>query len=102
MADDHAVDIAELKTKVDNHSETFIRFGKRLDKNEEEIIHLRENMAQVATRDDVAELRTAVQTQFFKQLSEARDSIPGKVAAICGVITMLIGIAGYLAGHGGI
>ncbi|WP_155625840.1 hypothetical protein [Burkholderia vietnamiensis] len=94
-----AIDIAALKTRVDGHDDAITTMGRRLDRNEEAVIKLRELMSQVATRDDVANLRDTVQTQFFKQLTEARNSIPGKVAALCAVISLLVGLAGFLAGH---
>ncbi|MBH9718897.1 hypothetical protein JAO10_01020 [Burkholderia contaminans] len=98
-ATENAIDIASLKTRVDGHTETLSKFGARLDKHEESIAKIRENMARVATRDDVAELRTAVNKQFFEQLTQARNSIPGKMAAIASVVGTALAVIGFLVGH---
>ncbi|WP_028219226.1 hypothetical protein [Paraburkholderia oxyphila] len=96
---DNAIDIAELKTRVDGHADTLQRHDERLTKHDEAIISLREGMAKVATRDDVAELRNAVNRQFFDQLKQAHDSIPSKTAALAALGSALVTAAGFMLAH---
>lgn len=80
MQPEHIEAIAEIKTRLDGHDDDIARHDEAIRRHDELIAGLREAIATVATKDDVHALRTAVSETHAKQMSDALNSVPGKIA----------------------
>ena len=101
---EHAVQIAELRARIDGHDETLNRHERHIAKLDEAISALREHAARVATKDDIGALRKDFSDKFDQRLAEAHNSIPGKVAVLFGggmfVIALIGLVVNLMHGHG--
>jgi hypothetical protein len=78
----HAVAIAKLQARVAGHDDAIEKLDERVSRHDEIIATLREGFGNVATKRDIADLRSDIGNKFDRQLGDAQNSIPGKVAAI--------------------
>jgi hypothetical protein len=96
--------IAEIRARVEGHDDDIARIDRVVSQHNEAISSLRESLARVATKDDIAEFRKDVGQKFDKQLTDALSSVPGKHAAIFGAGMFLIALIGLVVnlmhGHG--
>lgn len=74
--------IAELRARADATDDAIEKLDARVTRHDEIIASLREAVAKVATKEDVAALRDDITKTHSKQMSDAINSIPGKWAAI--------------------
>ena len=75
-------DIAEIKGRLDGHDGDNARLDDAVKRHDELISGLREAIGRVATKDDILELRRDINQTHAKQMSDALNSVPGKIAAI--------------------
>jgi predicted nucleic acid-binding Zn-ribbon protein len=93
--------IAELRMRVNGHDDDIARHEKHIAKLDEAVTVLREGMARVATKDDISGLRRDLDERHAKQLTQAQDSIPGKIGLLLtggSLVVMLITL--FLNHHG--
>ena len=93
--------IAELRARQDATDDAIEKLDVRVTRHDEIIADLREAVAKVATKDDVAALRADITTTFYQQLRDANSSIPGKIGVLLtggSLLIMLITL--YLNRHG--
>lgn len=102
MTTEPHIAIAELRIKIDAHSEDIARHDRHLAKLDETVTILRENFARVATKDDIMELRGDIAEKFDRRLADAHNSIPAKFATVLAggmFLIALITLAITLAHH---
>jgi predicted nucleic acid-binding Zn-ribbon protein len=93
--------IAEVRARVDGHDEDIARHERHIAKLDEAVILLREGMARVATKDDISGLRRDLDERHATQLTQAQNSIPGKIGILLtggSLVVMLITL--FLNHHG--
>lgn len=86
--------IAELKARQDATDDAIEKLDYRVTKHDQIIADLREACAKVATKDDIASLRKDIGEKFDRQLTDAQNSVPAKIAAIVSVGMFLIALVG--------
>jgi ParB-like chromosome segregation protein Spo0J len=99
----HAEAIAELRARLNGHDEDIARHEFMIGKLNETMAVMREAVAKVATKDDVMSLSRNIDEKFNKQLSDAHNSIPGKIGLwLTGgsLVMMGIGLLMTLVHHG--
>lgn len=96
---DHTMIIAELKTRADATDEAIAKLDQRVTRHDEIIGALREAVANVATKEDVAALRDDINKTFYQQLKEAHNSIPGKVGLLIALGSLIVTIIALFAPH---
>lgn len=74
--------IAEIKVRVDGHDEDIARIDDTVKRHDELISGLREALGRVATKDDILGMERTISQTHAKQMSDALNSVPGKIAAI--------------------
>lgn len=72
------VAIAELRARADATDNAIERLDERVTRHDEIIASLREAVAKVATKDDIADLRKDINEQFTVQMRDAHNSVPVK------------------------
>lgn len=95
--------IAELRARIGNHDDILERHERHLAKLDETVIMLREGLATVAKKDDIADLRRDISDRFDKRMTDAHNSIPAKFAAVCAAgmfILAAITLSLKISGHG--
>lgn len=79
---ENAEALAEVRARVDGHDEDIARHERHIAKLDDAVVMLRETIGRVATKDDIADLRKDISSKFDKQLVDAQNSVPGKVAVV--------------------
>lgn len=97
---DQAMAIAELRARQDATDDAIEKLDARMTRQDEIIAGLREAVAKVATKEDVAALRDDINIAHTRQMSDAINAIPGKWAAIFAGILALAEIIKLFASHG--
>lgn len=92
--------IAELRARADATDDAIEKLDARVTRHDEIIASLREAVAKVATKEDVAGLRDDINKTHSKQMSEALHAIPGKWAAIFGGLLAAAEIIKLFSHHG--
>ena len=93
--------IAEIRARVDGHGEAIEKLDARVTRHDEIIAGLREAIAKVATKDDIAELRKDISQTYADQMRDAHNSIPTKIGLLIGAAGLIVPIiALFLAHHG--
>lgn len=86
----HAEAIAALEARMDGNEKRLTGTERAIEKLNESVAMLREAVAKVATKDDIIKLAEKIDEKFDRQLRDARNSIPGKVAAVTGGAMFLL------------
>jgi hypothetical protein len=73
-------DIERIKERLDGHDDDIARHDEAIRRHDELIAGLREAVATVATKDDVHALSSAISETHAKQMADALNSVPGKIA----------------------
>jgi phage shock protein A len=93
--------IVELRERVRAHDEDIARHDQHLAKLDETVAELRTAIAIVATKDDILHLSRNIDEKFNKQLTDAHNSIPGKIGLfLTGGSVLIAVITLFLAHHG--
>lgn len=92
--------IFELRARADATDDAIEKLDARVTRHDEIIASLREAVAKVATKDDVAGLREDINKTHARQMSDAINAIPGKWAAIFGGLLALAEIIKLFTHHG--
>lgn len=95
--------IAELRTRIEGHDDALEKLDARVTRHDEIIASLREAVAKVATKDDIAELRKDINESYSTQMRDAHNSIPAKIGLwITGgsVLVAVVGLLLSIARHG--
>lgn len=93
--------IAELRARQNATDEAIEKLDARVTRHDEIIGSLREAVAKVATKDDIAELRKDINDTYATQMRDAHNSIPAKIGlliAAAGVIVPIIAL--FVSRHG--
>ncbi|PYE21326.1 hypothetical protein C7410_115169 [Paraburkholderia silvatlantica] len=91
--------IAELKVRQDAASEAIEKLDQRVTRHDEIISELRTAIAQVATKEDVAALRSDINTAFYQQLKDAHNSIPAKIGLLIAAAGVVVPIVAMVIAH---
>lgn len=95
----HAAAIEAIKSRLSGHDAMLARHEANFTELRESISLIRVDMARVATKDDIGDLRKDIATHYASQLAAAQASIPAKVGAWVGVGGFLLAVAGFAASH---
>lgn len=95
----HAEAIADIKDRLTGHDIMLARHEANFGEIRQEIGLIRENMARVATKDDISALRQDISNNYAMQLAAAQSAIPARVGAWVGVGGFLLALAGFAASH---
>jgi hypothetical protein len=98
---DQNMAIAELRTRADQTDAAIQKLDERVTRHDEIIGQLREALARVATKDDVAALRADINTTFYQQLKEAHASIPAKIGLVIAAAALIAPILALVLAHHG-
>lgn len=93
--------IAELRARQDATDDAIEKLDARVTRHDEIIGSLREAVAKVATKDDIAELRKDINDTYATQMRDAHNSIPAKIGlliAAAGVVVPIIAL--FISHHG--
>ncbi|WP_157639439.1 hypothetical protein [Burkholderia ubonensis] len=95
--------IAELRARQDATDDAVERLDARVTRHDEIIAGLREAVAKVATKDDIAELRKDINDTYATQMRDAHNSIPTKIGlliAAAGLVVPIIALIVTVTHHG--
>ncbi|MEM5294254.1 hypothetical protein VSR82_07910 [Burkholderia sp. JPY481] len=98
---DQAMLIAELRARQDAADGAIEKLDARVTRHDEIIGELREAVAKVATKDDVAALRKDINETFYQQLKEAHSSIPAKIGLLIAAAALIAPIVALFVSHHG-
>lgn len=93
--------IAELRARADATDDAIEKLDERVTRHDEIIAGLREAVAKVATKEDVAALRDDINTTFYQQLKEAHRSIPGYIGLLIAGASLVVTIVALVLSHHG-
>lgn len=95
----HAAAIAAMEQRLTGHDAMIARHEANFLELRESIASIRVDMARVATKDDISELRKDITTHYATQLAAAQSSIPQKVGAWVGMGMFLLTLIGFALSH---
>lgn len=93
--------IAELRERVNGHNDAIEKLETRVTRHDEIIGELREAVAKVATKDDVAALRKDISETFYSNLKEAHSSIPGRIGLLIAAGSLVVTVVALFVSHHG-
>lgn len=91
--------IAAVEARLDGHEKRIVRSENHLAKLDDTIAGIRETIAQVATKDDILDLRRDIDGRFTEQLRAANSAVPGKFAAMCAAAMVLLTALSFALVH---
>ena len=93
--------IAELRARADATDDAIEKLDARVTRHDEIIASLREAVAKVATKDDIADLRKDINETYATQMRDAHNSIPAKIGLLIAAAGVLVPIAALFIAHHG-
>jgi len=94
---DESSDLVHLEYRVESVEETARRHDIQIEKLDSAVADLREALARVATKTDVAELRKDITDTFAQAARDAQNSIPVKITAWFTGAMLIMAILGIFA-----
>ena len=92
----HATAIAEIQERARSHDDDIRRLESIAERHDEIIGTLRAVTGSLATKDDILNLRTDINSQHAQSLRDAHNSIPGKIGIVVSVGLFLIALVGLV------
>ena len=93
--------IAELRARQDAADDAIEKLDARVTRHDEIIASLREAVAKVATKDDIADLRKDINESYATQMRDAHNSIPAKIGLLIAAAGVLVPIIALFISHHG-
>lgn len=93
--------IAELRARADATDDAIEKLDQRVTRHDEIIATLREAVAKVATKDDIADLRKDISETYAEQMRDAHNSIPTKIGLLIAAGSLLVTLIALFFPHHG-